>query len=176
MSNTEIWDKLSKPPKSALKTIGGGRLKERFDAKYSRHGKSVCWLWFGAKNHYGYGKIRNNYKSIGAHRVSYILNIGEIPNGMDVLHKCDNRLCVNPNHLFLGTQADNMKDMFAKGRNKTIPSKGSTNGNSKLIEKDIPIIKILRANGDSYNSIAKKFNVSKFVIREICIGNSWRHI
>ena len=171
MSNKDVWERMARPPKTALKS-----LEDRFNAKVSHKGENECWEWQGAKTHYGYGKIRNNYKSIGAHRLSYILHKGEIPSGIDVLHKCDNRLCVNPNHLFLGTQSDNMKDMFAKGRNRTTPSKGSANGNSKLSERDIPIIKALRIEGKTYPAIAKEFRMSTYAIREICIGNSWRHV
>jgi len=96
-----------------------------------------CWPWLGAKNHYGYGKIRNHYKMVGAHRIAYELLIGEIPNGCHVLHHCDNRVCVNPSHLFLGNQSENNKDMFAKGRNRNQYSNNTMpirNGRSKIVE------------------------------------------
>ena len=98
-------------------------LEERFWARVGEPDSNGCWPWLGTKRHTGYGKIRNHYKHEGTHRVSYTLNVGPIPQGLHVLHKCDNPTCVNPDHLFLGTQADNMKDMFKKGRNRNQFSK-----------------------------------------------------
>ena len=77
----------------------------------------ACWEWIGAKQKVnGYGVIRINKKNELAHRLSYTMNLGPIPEGLWVLHKCDNRGCVNPNHLFLGTRSDNVNDMYKKGR------------------------------------------------------------
>lgn len=82
-----------------------------------------CWLWTASKNHKGYGQFgigsRKNIKMVKAHRASWILHNGEIPEGLFVLHTCDIRHCVNPAHLFLGTNADNMCDMISKGRSMT---------------------------------------------------------
>ena len=99
----------------------------------------TCWIWKAAlRGKTGYGAFKLNGKVVDAHRVSYQINIGEIPEGMYVCHSCDNRLCVNPNHLFLGAPKDNWKDGFDKGRIKLLggieinklkkhPSKGSYN-------------------------------------------------
>lgn len=76
-----------------------------------------CWIWQGGKNKDGYGAATVNGKYINAHRLSFKLNIGEIPKGMFVCHTCDTPSCINPEHLFLGTHEDNMKDMKKKGRN-----------------------------------------------------------
>lgn len=81
-----------------------------------------CWNWILTKDKVGYGRLkvslgsREEWRSSSAHRYSYELFIGEIPHGMNVLHKCDNRACCNPEHLFIGTQQDNMHDMHSKGR------------------------------------------------------------
>jgi hypothetical protein len=94
-------------------------LTVRFWAKVEKAGPDDCWLWAGATVPNGYGKISRGGSSglLLAHRVSWILAKSEIPEGQLVLHRCDNRLCVNPAHLFLGTHGDNARDMVAKGRN-----------------------------------------------------------
>ena len=90
-------------------------MKERFINKV--HKTDYCWIWNGAiRGNSGYGSFNVNGKIESSHRISYKLFKGVIPMGICVLHRCDNRLCVNPDHLFLGTQGDNMKDMFNKGR------------------------------------------------------------
>jgi hypothetical protein len=99
-----------------------GSLAERFTTKYVPEPNSGCWLWTGFDNGKGYGllSIRNRAKrehyNLLAHRVSWVLHNGEVPAGALVLHKCDVRCCVNPDHLFLGSPQDNTQDMIAKGR------------------------------------------------------------
>lgn len=89
-------------------------IKERIENKTIKTGS--CWVWNGEKFHSGYGRIRIHWKKYTLHRVVFELYVGPIPNGLCVLHKCDNKPCINPEHLFLGTKADNAHDRDRKGR------------------------------------------------------------
>lgn len=116
-----------------------------------------CWSWVGAKHRHGYGQIRVNKKLLAAHRVSWLLHYGQIPDGMCVLHKCDNPECTNPEHLFIGTMKDNSRDMMAKGRGRGQFVKGVEGkktyichrGHQKEFGKDCIICK--RAAGARYH-------------------------
>lgn len=108
--------------------------KARFEAKYLAEPNSGCWLWTAALERYGYFKLDG--KQISAHRASFIIYVGPIPENLFVLHQCDNPPCVNPNHLFLGTHQDNVDDMMRKGRHGTAIS-GISKAKRKRIKDQV---------------------------------------
>ena len=110
-------------------------LLERFGQKVETIPFSSCHWWVACLDTYGYGSFQIDGKTRLAHRVAYQLYVGPIPEGMQVLHACDNRACVNPAHFFLGTNQDNIDDKVRKGRQSF--GKGMLNGNSKLIDEDV---------------------------------------
>ena len=157
------WDNLCEKEKI-------DRLQKSFEEKVIR--KEGCWDWKGAKGPNGYLNIRYNQKKIMAHRASWILYKGEIPEGIHVLHKCDNRRCTNPEHLFLGTEKDNAIDRQEKNRGQ----KGITHNKCKLSEDNVREIKILLKLGVSCEKISKKFCVTNGTIWFIKSGITWKHI
>jgi hypothetical protein len=134
-----------------------------------------CWNWTAAKNKKGYGLLNTKIsKSTLAHRVIWELINGEIPKGMLVCHHCDNPSCVNPGHLFLGTNDDNMLDRKLKGRN--ILFSGSLNSKAKLTEEDVASIRVKRSQGIKNIDLAKEYGVSSQLITRITQRTTWRHV
>lgn len=120
-------------------------------------------------------------RTVRAHRFAWELEVGLIPNGMSVLHRCDNPRCVRPDHLFLGTQADNMRDMRAKGR--FVPAlgprkdyHGEAHPASKVTEDDVREIRRLRAEGRTLQSLADEFGLVNSAIHNIISRKTWRHV
>lgn len=122
---------------------------------------------------HNYGQIRINDKMGLAHRVSYELFIGEIPENMYVCHTCDIRYCVNPAHLFIGTHNDNMQDMVKKGRGAKGEKVGVSVYNEETIKK---ISHLLKTTKKSQDQIAKETGISQSTISNIKLGRTWRHI
>ncbi len=150
-----------------------GRYNKAFNEKWTPEPNTGCHLWM-ASTVSGYGNMRVGKKVLKAHRISYELDNGPIPDGMYVCHKCDTPSCVNPNHLFLGTAADNNADAMTKGRHKAVS--GSKQGLSKLDETDIPIIRQWLQDGWSQTQCAEVWGVTQATISQINRGKTWRHV
>lgn len=152
---------------------------ERFNAKVMPEPNTGCWLWFGQFDKDGYGLLKTGSKdkwnNERAHRVSYRINIGPIPEGYFICHKCDNPACVNPDHLFAGNHIDNVTDMISKGRK--VVAKGSKANKSDLTEMDVLQIRSQYANGNtSYAKLSKKYGVCARMIGAIVNRENWKHI
>lgn len=145
---------------------------ERFWSKVSMSTDNECWNWTRAtRRGYGTFHVQNpERKQLFSHRVAYFISIGNIPDGMNVCHKCDNRLCCNPRHLFLGTTADNMRDAYNKGRK----CRGEKHHNHLLTsDKVIQIRKLGSQRKMTHKAIAGLFGVATKTIRNILYGHSW---
>lgn len=138
---------------------------------------ATCWLYTGAVTKNGYVNLTVNKKQILGHRYFYLKFVGKIPKGMCVCHKCDIRNCLNPEHLFLGTQKDNVQDMIKKGRQVVFGLKGEKNANSKLSEKQVlEIRKLWENNCHCSSKLARQFNVNRVTIIRIITRDNWKHI
>ena len=133
-----------------------------------------CWEWQKSRHKQGYGNLCYKRTVHLAHRISWIVFNGEINKEILVLHKCDNPPCCNPDHLFLGTDRDNIIDAFSKGRIER--KKGEDHYNSKLTNEIVLEIKKLYKQGVPQKQIAKILNVNERTVNGIASGNSWKHI
>ena len=165
-----LVEALSPRPRVNGKTAGD--LQERFWSKIV-FGMSDCWFWRAATDDAGYGWLQNKR----AHRVSWELHHGPIPHEMKVLHRCDVRNCVNPEHLFLGTQADNVADMKAKGRGRNVPQYGESNPMHALTTSDVLSIRADFAEGRAtIRELAKRYGVAVMTIHRVIRRQSWTTI
>lgn len=147
-------------------------VEERFWSKVEKAGPEDCWNWKAGRLLNGYGQMGAfGNGSMSAHRVSWILTHGEIPPGLCVCHRCDNRRCVNPEHLFLGTRGDNNRDAKAKGRSGV----GERNGQSKLNATQVRRIRKLYAAGNfNQRQLSEKYGVARSIISRVVNGASWQ--
>lgn len=154
-------------PKVVAKT-----LEEMFWFHCSPCDENECWEWQGPRNDDNYGRLNFYGRVRGAHRYSYELHFGPIPKGFQVLHRCDNPSCVNPNHLFLGKPADNAADKVAKGRHP----RGEDCVRAKLTEEIVREIFRLREQGALQSEIAEKLGTSQKNVSSVLRRKSWAHV
>ena len=147
---------------------------DRFNAKWKLNKANGCWEWFGAVADKGYGEIKipKTRRQIPAHRLSYLIHRGEIPEGKCVLHRCDNPPCVNPEHLFVGTKLDNARDKVAKNRH----CYGERHGGHKLTEAKARKILELLETGLSQMKIGEMMGVGQMQVSRIKRGIQWAHL
>lgn len=151
-------------------------IRERFERHVVR--TSGCWGWRGSKTEHGYGRLSlggRGAKIDRAHRVSWLLNFGPVPPGIDVCHKCDNPECSRPDHLFLGTRSDNMKDCVSKGRDRSVTARGSYSspnmgrprGSTKFSAEQIFDVRARFERGETHRAIAAASGVGRTAVGRI---------
>lgn len=154
--------------------------ESRFWPRVAVGGPEECWLWNGSRTPDGYGQITVGSARDGTaarvhpHRLAWVLANGEIPDGLHVCHACDNPPCCNPQHLWIGTHADNMHDMISKGRKGTRTGRclGETNGRAKLTEREVEEIRARRP-AETQRALAAEYGVSQSHIGAIEHGRRW---
>ncbi len=149
---------------------------DRFEARIEFDPNGGCWLWSGAPVSGGYGRLRVDGIQVRAHRLSWEWFKGPIPEGLLVCHKCDVPSCVNPDHLWLGTNDDNLKDMAAKGRGRSGAVGGEKHGSAKLTNAKVMDIVERLGRGENCCSIARDFGVTHPTIRDIKVGKTWSSV
>ena len=144
---------------------------ERFWAKVDK--ASGCWWWTAYRNQWGYGVFGFHARKHSlAHRVAWEFTNGAIPDGLLVLHRCDNPACVNPDHLFLGTNQDNMDDMYKKGRQRHI--RGEDRTDAKLTEKSVRDVRRRQKEGNvTHRQLATEYGVSRSTVSMAVRGDTW---
>lgn len=153
--------------------------RERFMAKVSVQ-QTGCWEWTGHRFPTGYGQFWMNGRDRYAHRAAYEIYVGPLLDGAMVCHHCDNRACVNPEHLYAGDVHTNARDAVSRGRltgrRTGEPRRGALNGQAKLTDDAVRSIRADRRGGASLQSIADRFGVSFSVARRVALGLTWKHV
>lgn len=146
-----------------------GSLAERLEQHYIPEPNSGCFLWLGCFSRFGYGRINVGGHIVLAHRFAWETIVGQIPDGLWVLHRCDNPACVNVGHLFLGTHKDNMADCVKKGRQK----RGEWQPGAKLSAADVVLI---RSSDKHHRQLARELGINETTVRDVIAGRTWRHV
>jgi hypothetical protein len=152
-----------------------------FWTKVRKGAPDACWEWQGIRNDRGYGQfwcVEPRRKMYLAHRLALAWSMGVAGDALDgkqVLHSCDNRRCVNPAHLRVGTTLDNMRDRMAREGYRTV-ARGAAHGGAKLTEEAIRAIRALSAQGVSSRRVAKRFGIAKSTVLRVVRGQNWRHV
>ncbi len=145
----------------------------RFWSKVDMRGPDECWEWTAARSDRGYGHFYDcDYHTFLAHRVAFVITNGDTE--LYVCHTCNNPSCCNPDHLFAGTQYDNMQQCIAEGRGTD--NRGEKQGAHKLTEDDVRAIRALRNDGWLQREIAEDYGISRRHVSDICSGKRWKHI
>jgi predicted DNA-binding protein (UPF0251 family) len=131
-----------------------------------------CWEWTGVRNDRGYGTLGGRR----ANRLAWTIATGTGPGKSHVLHRCDNRACVRPSHLFLGTHADNMADMVAKGRARNNPARGEAVKGARLTAEKVVAIRLRHAEGERQASLAREFGVHVVTVSELIRRVTWKEV
>lgn len=151
------------------------KLEDRLWKSVRRGGPNECWLWYGSIDESGYGRISLHRRPTPVARVVWLVCFGEeVPQGAQVCHRCDNSLCCNPTHLFLGTAKDNYHDAMRKGRMRWAVGEG--NGQAKLTEWDVLEIRRRCASGENQHSIAADYGTSSSYISQVFRRKHWSHV
>lgn len=157
-----------------MTTIPHDDSHERFWSRVQK--TDSCWLWLGGRNNKGYGFLGVRGRNTLAHRFSYEIHHGPIPDGLLVCHTCDVPACVRPDHLWLGTVKQNADDMVRKGRGRNYRAEGVDNPRAKLTEQSVRDMRLLYSHGHSLTALATLFNVTRHMVWLIVTRRSWQHI
>jgi hypothetical protein len=149
---------------------------ERFWSKVAVAGPDECWDWIGSLEPHGYGQILDHRRLVKAHRVSWEIHNGPVPDRLCVCHHCDNRRCVNPAHLYVGTRKDNNRDRGARKRGRESRDIGELHHNARFTEAEVRAIIAMLEAGYSQGEVGRFFGVRQTTIGRFANRQTWKHL